>query len=197
MKNFFRAYTFSLTPTAILSIAGAIFYYTTQFSINKAISIGTLNGFMIALIINILPAFIILSRLDKPAKVSKRKQKIKTKDKDKQPLKTINQSNNIQNTPKKIKNSHTIHSLYLLLDKEKALDLSIDAILNQSLGTILDKEPKRGFVSARTAHQIINFNIQPLTRHTAKVEIDAQQNNTTLNKILNYIKQKESFYLNY
>jgi len=193
MKKFIKAYTFTLTPTAMIVIIASIAYYTTQLSFNKAISIGTLNGFIIAGIINIIPAIITFRKIDKvsqtkPKKKQKRKKDITQKTNQSQQHSQISSNQN---------NQHKIYSLYLLLDKEKAFDLSINSIVNQSLGSILNKDHHRGIISARTAHQIINFNIQSLTRHTAKVEINAQQDNNTLKDILTYIKQKESSFITY
>jgi len=190
MKNFIRTYTYTLVPTAILIIIGFIIFYSTQFSLNKSISLGTLHGFMAAIILNIIPAFVMLDKLKYKSTKSTKSTKTQT-------------LQNRQDLSKKVelktneKDTSTNHSLYLLLDFEKSFDLSIDSILRQSLGTILKHDKHRGFISVRAAYQTIDFELKPLTRHTAKVDIKAQKDNETLHSILSYIKNKERSFLNY
>jgi len=176
MKNFIRAYTFTLVPMAIVLISALSIYYATQFSLNKSISLGTLQGFIASIILNFIPAFLMLDRFDNKPKV----QKVQKKSQE-----------------EKIDGLSTEHSLYLLLDCEKTFDLIINSILKQYLGTILSHDKHRGFLSARTLHQTINFEIKKLTRHTSKIEIKAQKANKTLKSILTYIKDKEKAYLQY
>jgi len=189
MKNFIRAYTYTLVPTAIVVILGFVLFYLTQFSLSKSASLGTLHGFVVTLVLNIIPAFILIDKNKKNIKT-----KTKTRNND-----IIKKQKNLQKTDirQNKKEPNTKYSLYLLLDSQKAFDLSINAIIKQSLGTILNHDKHRGFLSVRAAYQTIDFEVKPLTRHTAKVDIKAQKDNETLHSILSYIKNKELSFLNY
>jgi len=188
MKNFIKAYTYTLVPSAIVIILGFILFYTTQFSLNKSISLGTLHGFVATIILNIIPTFIMLDKIKKNLKT----QSLKNNN-------SIQQRQSLEKTEimQDRKDTHLNYSLYLLLDFEKAFDLSINSIIKQSLGTVLKHDKNRGFVSVRASHQTIDFEVKPLTRHTAKLDIKAQQNNKTLQEILTYIKTKEASFLQY
>jgi len=179
MKNFIRAYTYTLVPTAVIVIFGFILFYSAQFSLNKSISLGTIHGFLATLAVNLLSASMILH------KVTSKTQKSN---------KTRSRSRNVDD---EIEGLGTQHSLYLLLDCEKAFDLIINSIIKQSLGSVLSHDKHRGFLSARTLHQTIKFEIKRLTRHTSEINIKAQKHNDTLKTILTYIKDKEKAYLQY
>jgi len=110
----------------------------------------------------------------------------------KQPLKKEH-----TNVPNNTLSISAIKEMYLLLDKEMAFDLSIESITQQSIGSLLSSNKHRGAFSVRTEHQTIDFEVQPLTRHTSKLNIKAQKQNDTFNDILTYIKNKEASLITY
>jgi hypothetical protein len=187
MNNFLRAYNFTLIYVAGLSILGFIGYYSMDFPIEKAVKIGTLYGFMVGVVANIIPAFLVMLRLNKELETPQNDIK-----KAKQPLKKEH-----TNVPNNTLSISAIKEMYLLLDKEMAFDVSLQSVLEQSLGTLLNSNKHRGSFSVRTEHQTIDFEILPLTRHTSKVNIKAQKQNDTFNDILTYIKNKEASVLTY
>jgi hypothetical protein len=188
MSNFLRAYNLTLIYVAGLTILGFIGYYSMEFPIAKASSIGTLYGFMVGVVLNIIPAFFVALKLKKETTSPK---KTVSKSQKRQPKK---EHTNVHQKPL---SSSFIKEMYLLLDKEMAFDVALQSILNQSLGTLLNTNKHRGAFSVRTAHQTIDFEIQPLTRHTSKVNIKAQKQNDTFKDILKYIKEKEASVLTY
>ena len=187
MNNFLRAYNFTLIYVAGLSILGFIGYYSMDFPLEKATKIGTLYGFMVGVVVNIIPAFLVMLRLNKELETPQVEPK-----KAKQPLKKEH-----TNVPNNTLSISAIKEMYLLLDKEMAFDLSIESITQQSIGSLLSSNKHRGAFSVRTEHQTIDFEVQPLTRHTSKLNIKAQKQNDTFNDILTYIKNKEASVLTY
>jgi len=188
MKKFLQAYSYTLVPIVGLIIIMFIIYYSTQFSIEKAIRIGTLYGFLLGIVVNILPASIVFVKLNnyKPENnVKKHHKKVSKSEQDS--LST--------NVPKS--QASFMQELYIIMDKEMAFDMSLQSILEQSLGTLLNTNKHRGVFSVRTKHQTMDFEIQQLTRHTSKINIKAQKRNDTFDKILNYIKSKELSMLTY
>ena len=173
MKNFIQAYIFTLVPTTMLSIISfSLYYYFNQFSFSKSMSIGTLQGFVIALVLNILPALVLW---------------YKTNHNTQPKIKENNQKNNID----------LQYSLYILLDYEKAFELVINAIGKQSVGKILNSDKHKGILFVKTKYQTIKFKINKLTRHTAEIRLQTQQDTNILQDILFYIKDKEKAYLQY
>jgi len=187
MNNFFRAYNFTLIYVAGLSILGFVGYYSMDFPIENATKIGTLYGFMVGVVVNIIPAFLVMLRLNKESEAPQVEPK-----KAKQPLKKEH-----TNVPNNTLSKSAIKEMYLLLDKEMAFDLSLQSVLEQSLGILLNSNKYRGSFSVKIEHQTIDFEIQPLTRHTSKLNIKAQKQNDTFNDILTYIKNKEASLLAY
>jgi hypothetical protein len=187
MSNFLRAYNLTLIYVAGLTILGFIGYYSLEFSIAKASRIGTLYGFIIGVVLNIIPALFVAKRI----KQDENMQQTTTSTQKKQFPK---EHTNVSQKPT---SSSFIKEMYLLLDKEMAFDVALQSILNQSLGILLNTNKHRGAFSVRTTHQTIDFEIQPLTRHTSKVNIKVQKQNDTFKDILKYIKEKEASILTY
>jgi hypothetical protein len=193
MNNFLRAYNITIIYVSGLTILGFIGYYSLDFPIAKASRIGTLYGFAVGVVLNIIPAFYIMLKLNKESQPSTIPQKSKKSQKPKKPQK----ASSTPTTKKAPLSSSIMKEMYLLLDKEMAFDVSLHSILDQSLGTLLNTNKHRGTFSVRTAHQVIDFEVYPLTRHTSKLNIKAQKQNDTFNNILSYIKNKESSILTY
>ena len=187
MKSFLRAYNYTLVPVVGLIIVLFIVYYTTQFPVEKAMRIGTLYGFLVGIVFNILPALIVLVKLNSNAK----------RESEVDDSKTTSREKHIPTTKMPKVQASFVQELYLLMDREMAFDVSLQSILEQSLGTLLNTNKHRGLFSVRTEHQTMDFEIQPLTRHTSKVNIKAQRRNDTFDSILQYIKTKEASILTY
>jgi hypothetical protein len=191
MKNFIRAYTFTLVPTTALIIAIFIAYYTTIFSINRAINLGILYGFISGLAINLIPAISMMSKINNMVIKDKKKEQ------EKELIEKVKEQNTSSTSNHLLSSKNSEQSLYLLLNREQTFDLFTNIIIENSLGTILNSDPRHGILSVRTEHQTINFDIKPLTRHTARADIKAQKYNLNLQKILQVVKEKERSYLNY
>jgi len=187
MNNFLSAYTFTLIYVVGLSILGFIGYYSIDFPIEKAARIGTLYGFMVGIVVNIIPAFLLLFRLNKELETPRNNNK-----KAKQPPKK-----EYINMPNKSISSYVTKEMYLLLDKEMAFDLSVESVTQQSVGSLLSGNKHKGLFSVKTEYQTIDFEIQSLTRHTSKINIKTQKHNDAFRDILTYIKKREASLLAY
>jgi len=192
MRDFLRAYNYTLVPVVgvLVFLCSVYIHFSQQISIEKAIKLGTLYGFFIGLVVNIFAGAILLWRVTHPSKTKSKKRTKQSKNA--RELSTV--------TPTKIPNTQVstfLKEMYLLVDKEMAFDISLQAIMEHSLGTPSDTNKHRGFFSLRTKNQTIDFEIQPLTRHTSKLNIKTQKRSDVFDKILKYIKEKELSILSY
>jgi len=193
MKNFLRAYNYTLVPVVgiLIVLCSAYIHFTKQIPIDKAFKLGTLYGFFIGIATNVVAAWIVLWKLNHPSK-QKTLRKTNTKSQNQRELTKV--------TPTRIRNTQIntfLKEMYLLVDKEMAFDISLDTIVENSFGTPTDTNKHRGTFSVRTKKQTIDFEVQPLTRHTSKLNIKAQKHNETFTSILSGIKAKEFSILSY
>jgi hypothetical protein len=187
MNNFLRAYNITIIYVAGLTILGFIGYYSLEFPIAKASRIGTLYGFVVGIILNIIPAFFIMLKFKKKSHLLTTPQKSQKSQK-------VSSTPTTKKTPL---SSSIIKEVYLLLDKDMAFDISLQSVLEQSLGKLLDKNKNKGIFSIKTDYQRIDFEILPLTKHTSKLTIKPQTYNYTVLQILSFIKNKEVSLLSY
>jgi len=200
MKDFIRAYNYTLVPIVGLLIALCTIYIhiTQQIPLEKAIKLGTLYGFFIGIVLNILAAYMLLRKIQQPSipKDTKEKSKFELKaDNEEQEQEEI-----VSVIPNILQNNavtNFLKEMYLLVDKDMAFDISLQAIMEHSLGKPSNTNKHRGTFSIRINNQTIDFEIMQLTRHTSKINIQTQHKSKVLLDIIRYIKEREFSILAY
>jgi len=193
MKNFLRAYNYTLVPVVgvFIALCSVYIHLTQGLVLDKALKLGTIYGFFIGLVSNVLAASLLLWKI-------KHKAEQEEKAKEKEKIKIQKEKPKV--SPTRIPNnaiSHIVKEMYLLVDKDMAFDISLQTIIDYALGKPTETNKHRGVFSVRTKDQTIDFEIQPLTRHTAKLNIKSQKQNEVLSDIIRYIKERESSLLSY
>ena len=193
MNDFFRAYNYTLIYTSGITILSFIGFYATKLPITQASSIGILYGFLLGATINIIPAIFIFFKLKKPKQIDNKEEVI-------QKSTSSQKADNLyQESPdaNKTESISTLKEIYFLANPELTYDILIDIINKLSFGNIINENQTKLLFSLKTEHQIIDFEIRPLTRHTTKINIKLQKSNDSSNNLISYIKQREYSLLNY
>ncbi len=165
-------------PISVLFVVVATIYFSLNYDLNKAIKLGMLSGFITGVGFSMIMAGILLIM---------RKAR----------------SKHIQITQPE---SHIHHesttgpidkTFMLLMDRELAFEVAIYSIIDQNIGEVTNGSKRKGTISIHTPEQKVNLAITSLTKHTAQVEVKADAYNMSVEKIINYIKLKESSFLQY
>ena len=165
-------------PVSTLFVAVATVYFSLSYDLGKALKLGMLAGFLTGVGFSVIMAGVLLLM-----------RKARTK--------------HIQITQPE---SHIVHEstngpidkkFMLLMDRELAFEVAIYSIIDQHIGEVTKGSKRQGTISIHTPEQMINVAITSLTKHTAEVEVKADAYNMSVQKIINYIKLKESSFLQY
>jgi hypothetical protein len=168
-----------ILPISTLFIIVAVTALLTQYSLNQALKLGVLAGFLAALVINIFITLVLLM---------KRK---------------VHEAHQLHTHPEMgIKHTSTTgpinKSFILLIDKAMAFDIAMQAIIEQKIGEVSKgSNKKKGILSLQNKEQSIQMKVDTLTPHTTEFTIKADNYSDTVKAIINYLKLKEQSLLNY
>ncbi len=168
-----------ILPISMLFIIIAVAALLTQYSLNQALKLGVIAGFLSALVITVFIAIALLMK----RKVHHAHQ-LKTK-----PEMSISHGSS---------NGPINKSFFLLIDKAMAFDIAIQAIIEQKIGEVSKgSNKKKGLLSLHNKQQSIQMKVTPLTKHTSEFTIQADNYSESVRAIINYLKLKEQSLLNY
>ena len=85
----------------------------------------------------------------------------------------------------------------LLMDSELAFEVALYSIIDQNIGEVTKGNKRDGTINIFTPKQMISIAISPLTKHTSQIEVKADAYNMSVQRIINYLKLKETSFLQY
>jgi len=180
MRAYFNVFLSLIIPVSALFIMLAIGYFMMEYDLSKALKLGVLSGFMIAVLFTsiLAPLFILM-----------RNAKLKSSTKN-----HLDQEEMFQ----EIDEGPLDKTFLLLMHKEMAFEVAIQAIIDQNIGEVSKESRKKtGNIIVYTPEQTIKMQISKLTKNTAELEIKAETYNESVLHIINYIKAKEHSFLQY
>ena len=193
-------------PMSILFTAVATVYYSTSFAFSKAIRLGTIAGVLVGISVSLLLALIlviirvirnykrksvVLSPAFAPGKASIvldptiYEKKTQTVQKVPHPQERTLQSDEIE------------EKFMLLMDKELAYEVSLNAINHGNIGDIVHENKEEGSILLRSRDEEIRLTISSLTKHTSEVQISSTIDNSTMKNIIAMLKEKEHSFIQY
>jgi hypothetical protein len=207
MRAYFQLFFGLLIPLSGLFIVAAVLYFKIEYDFTKAMRLGVLSGFFIAIGVSLFTALLLLimRRGRQPKKdifsgVRERKErraKKSTFDKD---IKTTDtKTADITQTLNPSKTSVTTQkSIMLLMDNSIAFEVLLYAIADQKLGQLTESKESEGHVIVKTDKSIIKIIISPLTKHTSQMQISSEVDDLeNIQKIITYVKEKEYSFTQY
>ena len=165
-------------PVSVLFVVAATIYFSLDYDLDKAIKLGMLTGFLTGVGFSMVIAgvLLLLRKVRAPHIEDTQAQS-----------KIVHESTNEAVDTK----------LILLMDKELAFEVVIHSIIDQDIGDVSEGNKRKGTISISTPEQILSIAVSPLTKHTSQIEIKADAYNTSIEKIIHYIKLKENSFLQY
>jgi len=209
MRAYFQLFFGLLVPLSGLFIVTSIIYFNTGYNFTKALRLGVLSGFFIAIAVSLFTAFflLIMRRGKKPQKsILRRKKKKYTKNAQNihESTTTSETHNHVSTTvttpthPIIASNDKTIEQkMMLLMDRELAFEIAHYAISDQNIGTLTQSANEADHITVKNDDEILQLTISTLTRHTSQVLITSQINSPSAKKIISYMKEKEYSFLQY
>ncbi len=178
MRAFFNLFLSLGMPVTVLFISIATGYFMMDYDLSKALKLGTLSGFIAAVVFSLLmAALLLLMRKARSARAAK---------------------NNPERTIIHESESGPLDKTFILLmDKAIALEVLVHSVIDQKLGNIKHGEKGEQTITVHTPEHAINISIMPLTDHTSEIKIKANKYSPSVKKIINYTKMKESSFLQY
>jgi hypothetical protein len=165
-------------PISALFVVAATIYFSLNYDLDKAIKLGMLTGFLTGAGCSMVIAGLLLFlRKVRDTHIEK-----------KQPQSKIVQEST---------NEAVDTKLILLMDRELAFEVVIHSIIDQDIGNVNEGDKRKGTISISTPEQMIGIAVSSLTKHTSQIEVKADAHNTSVEKIINYIKLKENSFLQY
>ena len=178
MRAFFNLFLSLGVPISALFISIAIGYFMMDYDLSKALKLGTLSGFIVAVVFSFLmAAVLLLMRKARSARTEKSK-----------PESTITH---------KHENGMLDKTFILLMDRVIALEVLVHSVIDQKLGNIKHGDKDKRTITVYAPEHTIDISITQLTDHTSEVKIKANTYSPSVKKIINYTKMKESSFLNY
>ena len=179
MRAYFNVFLSLIVPVSILFIILAVGYFMIEYDLSKALKLGVLSGFMIAALFTAILAPLFLLR--RQAK-----------------LKSVTKNHPDQEILQEIDEGPLDEKLLLLMRKETAFDVAIQAIIDQDIGEVSkESRKKKGNITVYTPEQTIKMQVSKLTKNTAEIEIKAETYTESVQSIINYLKRKELSLLTY
>ncbi len=178
MRVYLNLFLSIVLPVSVLFTVASTVYFSIHYDLDKALKLATLTGVLLGTGFSVVMAGILLIM-----------RKARTK--------------HIQITQPE---SHILHEstngpidkkLMILMDRELAFEVAIHSIIDQNIGEVTKGSKRKGTISIHTPEQMINLAITSLTKHTAQIEVKADAYNMSVQQIINYIKLKESSFLQY
>ena len=207
MRAYFQLFFSLLVPLSGLFIVTSIIYFNTEYDFTKALRLGVLSGFFIAIAVSLFTAlFLLIMRRGKKPQKSILKRRRKTHPKTTQNIKeTVSTtdahsdvSTIIPTRPVIASDDKTIEQkMMLLMDRELAFEVALYAITDQKIGTLTESVTGAGHITVKSDDEILQLTISTLTRHTSQVVIVSEINSTPAKKIICYMKEKEHSFLQY
>lgn len=209
MRAYLQLFFSLLVPLSGLFIVASVIYFRTGYDFTKALRLGVLSGFFIAIAVSLFTALflLIMRRGRQPQKnILKRKKKVHShKHKNgalKQEVLSAESHTSAQATvPTKTaleRDEKTIEQkMMLLMDKELAFEVMLHAIAEQHIGILTKDATDDGQMLVKNDNETIQLSISTLTRHTSQVIITSEINSKAAKKIIRYMKEKEHSFLQY
>ena len=209
MRTFLHLFMGLLVPLSGLFMAAATLYFSffMGYSFTKAMRLGVLSGFFIALAVSFgIAIFLFIMRAGRKAPVSTKK---KTR---KRISETVNKTETIFNKkadtqkdtsskPIVVTSPRTQHGTsskrMLLMDKEVAVEIVLFYIKEQNMGDITNNMQTEDSIILSTKEDVLTIRIASLTKHTSQVMVSAKPDSKDAQNILMYLKEKESSFLRY
>ncbi len=178
MKAFLNLFLSLLLPIVALFIALATAYYTLQYDFSKALRVGTVLGVLLGIIFSVLMAAVLLfMRKARAIQYAK---------------------NNPESTIMHEDDNGAINKKFMLLmDKEMSFNVLLQSVIDQMVGEVGKGNERKGTMTIYTPEQSIDIAVDTLTKHTAQVNIRADQYSDAVKAIINYTKLKEHSFLQY
>jgi len=209
MRAYFQLFFGLLVPLSGLFIVTSIIYFNTGYNFTKALRLGVLSGFFIAIAVSLFTAlFLLIMRRGKKPQKSILKRRKKTHPKTTQNIKetapttdTHNDISTMETVPTRpviASDDKTIEQkMMLLMDRDLAFEVALYAITDQNIGTLTESVTGAGHITVKSDDEILQLTISTLTRHTSQVVIVSEINSTPAKKIIRYMKEKEHSFLQY
>jgi len=178
MKAFFNLFLSLGVPISALFIVMATGYFMTDYDLSKALKLGTLSGFLSAIVFSLfMAAVLLLMRKARSARTAK-----------------INPESTIIHESE---NGPLDKTFILLMDKVIAFEVLIHSVIDQKLGDIKSGNSNEGTITVQTPEHNIDISVSKLTDHTSEVKIKAGVYSPSVKQIINYTKMKELSFLQY
>jgi len=206
MRNYINIFLTLVMPMSILFTAVATVYYSTGFAFSKAIRLGTIAGVLIGVSISLLIALILV--IIRIIRNYKRKSVVLS------PAFSPGQAPIVLDPTIYEKKTQTLQKMsppdtqpmhldeieekfMLLMDKELAYEVSLNAINHGKIGDIIHENKDEGSILLRTKDEEIRLTISSLTKHTSEVKISSTIDNSTMKNIISMLKEKEHSFIQY
>ncbi len=179
MRAYFNVFLSMIVPVSGLFILLAVGFFMMEYDLNKALKLGVVSGFMIAVLFTAVmaPIFIFMRQIK---------------------LKSITKNQPTQEILEKIDEGPLDEKLLFLMRKETTFEVAIQAIIDQHIGEVSKESRKKtGTIEISTAVQTITLQISTLTKNTSEMKLKAKIYNENVAQIINYLKAKEHSLLQY
>ena len=178
MRAYLNLFLSIVLPVSVLFTVAATVYFSMNYDLGKALKLGTLAGVLLGTGFSVVMAGILL---------------IMRKARAKHIQITQPESNILHEST----NGPIDKKLMILMDRELAFEVAIHSIIDQNIGEVTKGSKRKGTISIHTPEQMISLAITSLTKHTSQIEVKADAYNMSVQQIINYIKLKESSFLQY
>lgn len=178
MKAFFNLFLSLGIPISALFIVMATGYFMMDYDLSKALKLGTLSGFLSAIVFSLFIAAVLLL------------------------IRKARSAHNAKSNPESTiihesENGPFDKTFILLMDKVIALEVLVHSVIDQKLGNIKHGDKDERTITVHTPEDTIDISVMQLTDHTSKVKIKADKYSPGVQKIINYTKMKERSFLQY
>ena len=211
MRKFSHLFFGLLVPLSMLFIIVATLYFKLDYNFTKAMRIGVLSGFFIGLFVSFfITIFLLIMRSVQVPKRNIHKKTKKRKKINSSPIESNTYTHPIPSVTTQetilekepfthidTTNDRVTRKIMLLMDKELAYEVALQAITEKNIGILTDNTQSEGNISVHSIHEMIELSIVSLTRHTAQVTIESQKNSKNSEIIIKYLKEKELSFLQY
>jgi len=178
MRAFFNLFLSLGVPVSALFITVATGYFMMDYDLSKALKLGTLSGFITAVVFSFLMAAVLLfMRKARAARIAKN-----------------DPENTITHKPE---NGTLDKTFILLMDRVLALEVLVHSVIDQKLGNIKHGDKDNRAITVYAPEHAIDISVIQLTDQTSEVRIKANKYSPSVKKIINYTKMKEFSFLNY
>lgn len=197
MQKFINLFLTLVPPVTILFIIVASIYFSMSFEMNKAIKLGILTGVLGGTGFSVLMTSVLLFMRRMRHTTHQRQEVNQTIDTEE--VKTEANSNDLPSSEKTSYPTDTLmdQKFLLLMDKELAFEVALQAVMDQNIGEISNAEKNKRSIVIHAANETITLSITSLTKHTSEVLIAALPNSINAQNIISYLKEKEYSFLDY